>query len=347
MTGDIIVTRWIFLIVPWLLVTTVAATPAEPLSDIPKLKPAVTVVSEFVRIGDLVENAGVAADVAIFRSPDVGSTGSVSAAKVLDIIGQHNLLIVDASGINQIEITRDSRVISTRDLEKRIARAFSGQYGLGDPNKLSVVFDREPRPLYVETSATGDLQVARAAYETRTSRFDVTLTLPGSAVTRSAPLRYTGSIMDAAEVAVLTRPYNRGEVVKEADVSIERRPKADVSADAALGLENVVGFAARQSLRTGIPLRRSDLVRPEIIKRDETVTLIYEVPGILLTVRGKAVEGGANGDVINVLNIQSKRTVQGVISGPGRVTIASTANIPVSIVNTAAVAPDSLPDQGE
>jgi flagellar basal body P-ring formation protein FlgA len=59
------------------------------------------------------------------------------------------------------------------------------------------------------------------------------------------------------------------------------------------------------------------------------------VPGISLTVRGKAAEGGAEGDVISVLNEQSKRTVQGLIVGPGRVLISArgpklVANLPPS-----------------
>jgi flagella basal body P-ring formation protein FlgA len=52
------------------------------------------------------------------------------------------------------------------------------------------------------------------------------------------------------------------------------------------------------------------------------VTIIYEVPGIGLSARGKAIESGAEGDVVNVLNLQSKRTVQGTVTGPGRVTIS-------------------------
>ncbi len=35
--------------------------------------------------------------------------------------------------------------------------------------------------------------------------------------------------------------------------------------------------------------------------------------------RGKAIEAGAEGDIINVINLQSKRTVQGIVTGPGRV----------------------------
>ena len=37
--------------------------------------------------------------------------------------------------------------------------------------------------------------------------------------------------------------------------------------------------------------------------------------------RGQAHDAGALGDTINVLNEQSKRVVQGVVSGPGRVTV--------------------------
>ena len=164
-------------------------------------KPFATVVSDVVRIGDLIENAGAVAEVAIFRSPDIGSTGTVSTAKVLDAVGQHDLLIVDATGIDHVEITRDSRVISVRDIERRIARALSGQPGLGDPNKLTVSFDREPRAIFVESNVTADLEVTRTAYEPRTARFDVTFSLPGSAVARGAPLRYIGTIREMVEVA--------------------------------------------------------------------------------------------------------------------------------------------------
>ena len=51
----------------------------------------------------------------------------------------------------------------------------------------------------------------------------------------------------------------------------------------------------------------------------------YEVPGIVLTMRGKALESGAEGDLVSVLNVNSKRTIQGVVTGPGRVTVMGPA----------------------
>ena len=39
------------------------------------------ITGDIVRIGDLVENAGIVAEVPIFRAPDLGQTGTVSAAR--------------------------------------------------------------------------------------------------------------------------------------------------------------------------------------------------------------------------------------------------------------------------
>ena len=50
----------------------------------------------------------------------------------------------------------------------------------------------------------------------------------------------------------------------------------------------------------------------------------------MLTVRGKALEAGAVGDVVGVLNIQSNRPIQATVIGPGRVSIAAPGPLVVS-----------------
>jgi flagella basal body P-ring formation protein FlgA len=58
------------------------------------------------------------------------------------------------------------------------------------------------------------------------------------------------------------------------------------------------------------------------VQRDQSVTLIYESVGLYLTIRGKALENGTEGDVVSVMNLQSKRTISGVVTGRGQVTIS-------------------------
>jgi flagella basal body P-ring formation protein FlgA len=312
------------------LVTTAAA--AAPDQERPKLKPEATVTGNIVHIGDLIEHAGIVAKMPIFRAPDLGSTGTVSADAVIEAVRAYALIGLDTGDLSEVVVTRASRTIPARDIEERVAQALSAQYALGPRQDIVVNFDRELRAIQVETTTKGEPRVANLNYDSRSGRFDVTLDMPTGATTRGT-LQLAGRAAATAEVVTLVRPLERGEVIKSADVLIERRPRAEIGRDLVSNAEQAVGLAARAPMQPGRPLRVADLMKPELVQRNETVTLVYEVPGITLTVRGKAAEGGAEGDVISVLNEQSKRTVQGVVVGPGRVIISTgsprlAANLP-------------------
>ena len=93
-------------------------------------------------------------------------------------------------------------------------------------------------------------------------------------------------------------------------------------------------------------LRQTDLAKAELIARNDNVTITFQVPGITLTMRGKALEGGGQGDTINVLNVQSKRPVQGKIAGPGHVIVTATTLVSVTPDDAAAARrPDHRPFQ--
>src|ERR1043166_2766387 len=167
-------------------------TSLEPLAPAQDAKPAlrstVTVAGDIVRIGDLIENAGAAADVAIFRAPDLGQVGSVPAGRVLDVLAPYHFVSLDTRGIAEVVVTRASRAITAGDIEARILRA------------------------------TGELHVGRLAFEPRSRRFDVTFDLPGSTAARRLPLRFTGSVNETFEALGLTRALRPGEGAKASDV---------------------------------------------------------------------------------------------------------------------------------
>jgi flagella basal body P-ring formation protein FlgA len=302
---------------------------ADPLSaqtgPVPALKHEATISGELVRIGDLVENAGAAAGTAIFRSPDLGETGRVPTDQVLDAVRHHGLIGIDSQGITEVVVIRPGHIIGAKDIAAAIGRALAGRYGLGDARDVAITFDAEARPIHVESSSPTDLQPTRIAYDRRSGRFDMMLEVPGSAVMRGTVLHYAGSAVETRNAAILVHAVARGTVVKAADIVIERRAKADLGDDPCDSEAAVVGLAARRTLRSGQALRSADLMKPELVQRGEAVTLVYETPGIYLTIRGKAMESGAEGDLISVSNGQSKGTLQGIVSGPGRVTIEAAA----------------------
>jgi flagella basal body P-ring formation protein FlgA len=285
----------------------------------PVLRASVTVAGDVVRIGDLVENAGAVADVPIFRSPDLGTTGAVSTARIVEAIRPHQLIDIDTRGIAEVVVMRPGRTITTQDVAARIAQALAGQNGLGEARNITVTFDRDVRTLQVEPSAAGELQVTGLSYDPRTARFDVTFDLPSSAVVHRQQTRFTGIAIETVAAVAVEHPVERGELLKESDLTILRRPKSEGGAISEIA--DAAGLAARHQLRPGQPLHAADLMKPEVVQRNETVTIVYQAPGIVLTLRGQAQEAGAIGDSIGVLNVESKRVVQAVVAGPGQVTV--------------------------
>jgi flagella basal body P-ring formation protein FlgA len=312
------------------LAVLIAAAPAAaelaPLdhSERPTLKRSAVVASDIVRIGDLIDNAGAVAEVPIFRAPDLGQTGSVSAATVIEAVRPHHILALETRGLSEVTVTRASRALSAQDFEARIIRALAGQHGLGELRDLAVTFDHAVRTLHVEPAA-GEPTIARLSYDAQTRRFDATFEIPGSAVARRLPLRFIGSVTETVEAVITLRPLAQNETIRAADVRIERRPKTELAGAPIAAIEDVLGFAPKRALRQGQPIRAGDLMKPELVGRNETVLMLYEAPGMLITIRGKALDAGALGDVISVLNPESKRTVQATVSGPGRVTVTSIA----------------------
>lgn len=283
----------------------------------PRLKSEVVVTGDLVRIGDLVENAGIVADVPIFRSPDLGSTGSVPAEAVIEAVRAHAIVGLDPGDVENVTVTRATRTIDADEIREIITEALAARYSLGPPDNIAVTLERTPQPIHVEPSLTQEPHVARLTYDARSTRFHASVTMPG----RRA-LWLTGHAQPMADVVTLVRPLARGEVIQASDLTIERRPRRRVARDAIAGADEAVGLAARNNLQAGSLLHAADLMKPELVRRNEAVTLVYQAPGLSLTMRGKAVDSGARGDSISVLNEQSRRTVQGVVVGPGRVLVS-------------------------
>jgi flagellar basal body P-ring formation protein FlgA len=299
------------------------AQPAAAQNAMPALRANITVNADVVRIGDLVENAGPVAEVPIFRAPDFGTRGAVPTDRVVEAIRTHQLVGIDTRGLAEVVVTRASRAITSQEISTRVAKVLEGRYGLGEAHNILVEFDHEPRTLNVEPTATGDLQVVALAYNPHTTRFDVTFDLPSSAALRRQPTRFTGTAIETIDALTVDHPIERGEVLKASELVVVRRPKTE--GPAITDTRAAAGLAARRELRPGQPLHDADLMKPAIVQRNDLVTIVYEAPGLSLTLRGQAQDAGALGDTISVLNVQSKRMVQGVVSGPGRVTVAVAA----------------------
>jgi flagella basal body P-ring formation protein FlgA len=302
------------------VVFTVVLSKIVRADDTPRLKAEVVVTDEIVRLGDLIENAGSVADRAVFRSPDVGTTGQVEAWRVVDIARQAGLSRVDAQGLRAIKVSRAGQEIRSEDIRALVLAALaSRQPGLSVAT-TDVVFDRDPGTLVADATITNPMKVNTLNINDTTGRFDAAITLSGVAGQRE--LRLRGQMRAMVDVAVLSRAVERGQVIVPADFTLVRRPRDEVAAQRPLEADKLAGLAARRALRAGQVANVADFESPRLVSRGDAVTIVLERPGLMLAIRGQALADGAKGDTINIMNQQSKRVVQAIVVAPGRVAIA-------------------------
>lgn len=294
------------------------------------LRPELTLSRDLISYGDLI--TGLPAELAslpAFRAPALGETGTIQVGRIVDgaraagVIREVGELV--SHGVSQVVVTRAARRIVAADIEAAVKAGLDERFGI-DARGYALMIDGGAPSVAVEPELTGEALVQDLSYDPRSRRIQARVAVPGSMALRLKPVRITGRLVETVDVVVPKRPISRGETLAHGDIVIERRPRDGLSADLLVDARAAVDKVARRPLAAGLPLRAGDVQREEIVAKGELVTIVYESPGMLITMRGKAGEAGAMGDVVSVTNPQSKRVLQGTVTGPGRVSVrAATA----------------------
>lgn len=83
--------------------------------------------------------------------------------------------------------------------------------------------------------------------------------------------------------------------------------------------EDVLGLETRVAVYRGQPIRAGDLGPPTLIRRNELIRLSFRAGPLQLLTEGRALDDGALGERVRVMNLDSRRTVYGEVAGPGLV----------------------------
>ncbi|NBN63538.1 flagellar basal body P-ring formation protein FlgA [Microvirga tunisiensis] len=303
-----------------LLASALAAVQALAL-EAPVLRSQVAVSSDVVTVGDFYSNAGLLANVPLFRSPDLGHSGRVPADVVAERARAAGLSAAGTDGLRDVLVERQSIVLDADRLSALVAGALAGQAEDVRPEDLDIAFARTPQPVHVDPAAGDPVRIEQALWSRADGRFDVTVEMVTAAGPRKQVI--SGVAREMVSVLTLAQPLERGQIVSADDFTVMRLPRSRVPARSVTDPAEVAGLAARSNMRPGRPLSRSDFERPQLIARGDQVTLVYEVGAMRLTTKGQALAAGAEGDLIDIVNTQSRRTVTGTVIGRGQVRVGT------------------------
>ena len=299
-----------------LLVSLAAAGPAFAL---PSLKAAVSVTGPVVTIGDLFTDAGDLAATPLFRAPAPGTTGTVGLADITAAAALAGLTDFEGNGLAVVSVGRAGVVVDLTLITALIGDELRARGMMDDLTRLTVMLNGDLGRLYAEAGPVDPVRLIDFRTTPSSDFFSAQFLLSGY----TAPLNLTGRLSLMVEAPHLVSSLSAGAVLSPADIEMRLIPAQRLGNAAPLAFADIVGMQMRRAVRAGVMLGASDLAAPTLVARNDIVTLVYRAGPMVLTARGSALGEGALGQSVQVLNLSSRKVIDGVVTGQGTVDVAS------------------------
>jgi flagella basal body P-ring formation protein FlgA len=122
-------------------------------------------------------------------------------------------------------------------------------------------------------------------------------------------------------VPVLARRIGAGEVIGPRDIDYVALQADRVASNVVTDAASLIGAAPRRGLRPGQPVRASEIGAPVLVEKNQMVLLRVQTASMQLTAQGRALQEGARGDTVRVVNTKSNTVVTGTVAEAGLVMV--------------------------
>ncbi len=129
-----------------------------------------------------------------------------------------------------------------------------------------------------------------------------------------------GKIEALAKVAVAAETLTKGLILRPQHVTLVEMDISEI-AHPELDSRALIGMQLTKTLFAGVPILASNVEALPLVKRGQKVKIIIETGALHLTATGLADTDGKLEQMIRVQNINSNKTVQGRVTGPGVVEV--------------------------
>ncbi|MTI19271.1 flagellar basal body P-ring formation protein FlgA [Rhodobacteraceae bacterium RKSG542] len=289
----------------------------------PTLRAQVSVAGPLVTIGDFYEGAGTLAQIPLFQSPDLGTSGGVSALQVAQRAQAAGMLDATTSGLAQVQVSRASLFVDEGYIKHQLSQVLSQQIRHAGDKLQIEISSRLPQPLYADLSALTPVKLLRLEHNATNKRFSALFEIAKG--DRKATLSVSGIAQPLLETVALTRPLEKGSIIGTEDLQIIEVPMTKMRGRAPLSFADAHGMQLRRSMKANFALSSKDISQPTLVERGERVTVLYKSAGLQLTTIALARADGALGDLVEVTNPTSRKKLLAKVIGPAQVVVASQA----------------------
>lgn len=294
------------------------AAMATAAQAMPVLRGDISVNAALVTVGDIFANAGLVAETAIFRAPEPGTSGFVTLEQIATAVAPHGIEDFETAGLDRIRVTRPGVAVNMEMIEDLIAADLSGRGILNDAMNMQIALDK-PLPMLNAAATQTPVSLVILRYMPGSSTFSARFEVAG----RDTPLDIAGQIQLMIEAPHLARTLPAGTILGAEDVEFRLVPLPYAENAGVVSIDNIIGQQLQRQTRAGVIIRPADISAPELISRNDTVTVIYRQGPLTLTTRGQALNAASLSEPVSVLNPMTRKVMHGTAIENGTVMISS------------------------
>ncbi len=288
-----------------------AAAAGEPLGW--SLLPAVQVDATGIHLDQIVAGATVdTPHIRLASAPVANRAVTFTTAQINDLLQQSapELVNTNWTGATQIKVSRRTRSLAESEIKELLASALQQNY-VKDRGELELRFSRPvPAAVVMDEPLTVKLLELPSAGVTANfiARFELRA---GEELAGTWQIPVTAHIWQ--DVYVASSPLKRGQLVRDADLSRERRDMLALrDALAVVELDNPF-LELGENVPAGTALTSRSLRLRPIVHRGKVADAIVSDGMMTLSVKVEVLEDGLPGQTIRVRNLKSKREFRGKV----------------------------------
>ena len=193
-----------------------------------------------------------------------------------------------------------------------------------DDGRVEIQLDNRSTELHLPIDVMPTLAVEDLSFDPQTGRFVGALVAPAEGPVE-ARLPISGRARAVIEVPVLVRRLRGDDVIAAEDIAWQEITADRSTADVAMTAEELIGMSPRRVVAANRPVPLHDLRPPVVVARGARVIMLFNQAPLQISTTGRALEDGAKGQVIRVVNIDSNRTIEAMVADANLVTVMTGA----------------------
>ena len=281
------------------------------------LKENSIITGDKITLGDIFYDLKRDDERVLGNAPLPGKDMVLDARTLLRIAMAMDLSWRPSSNSDKVTLSRAATIIEYEQIEETLFNALEDEGIYGD---YEISIPEQFHKIILPHDQLAEMEITRLNIDSERKKFEVTIAAP-SADNPIQNFQIRGQINTVITVPVLKENLQYGHVVKESDIEYIKIKEREFSRDTIADADSLLGMTARRVIIAGRPIKTSEMVAPQIIERGEMVILSLRNGTMNLTTQAKALQNGAKGDTIRVVNTASNKTLQAIVIGANEVAV--------------------------